>query len=76
MGGRGRFDSCGVMKENSSRWRTTGVQDYLDRPVCVHVRPLSRRWDWWVLGFWLTGLCFCLAFWVLLGLTLSGIDYS
>jgi len=47
-----------------------------DRTVIVHhARPLSRRWDWWVIGCWLSGLCVCLAFWVLLGLTLSGIDY-
>ena len=76
MDRRGPFDCCGVMKQNSSRWRTIGVQDYLDRPVFAHASPLSRRWDWWVIGFWLSALCFCLACWVLLGMTLSGIDYS
>jgi hypothetical protein len=30
----------------------------------------------WVIGFWLSALCVCLALWVLLGMTLSGIDYS
>jgi hypothetical protein len=74
MDTRGRFDSCGVMKENSSRLRTAGVQSYLGQPV--HARPPSRRWDWSVTGWWLCGLCLCLAFWVLIGLTLSGIDYS
>jgi hypothetical protein len=46
-----------------------------DRPVFGHAWRLSDRWDWWVVGWWLCGLCVCCAFWVLLGLTLSGIEY-
>ena len=46
-----------------------------DRPVFGYALRLSHRWDWFVVGWWLCGLCACLAFWVLLSLTLSGIDY-
>jgi hypothetical protein len=45
------------------------------RPVFVDARPLGRRWDWGLVGWWLSGVCFCVAFWVLVGLTLSRIDY-
>jgi hypothetical protein len=46
-----------------------------DRPVFGYAWRLSPRWDWLVVGWWLCGLCVCVAFWVLLGLTLSSIDY-
>jgi hypothetical protein len=46
-----------------------------DRPVFGNPRGLSHQWDWFVAGWWLCALCLCIAFWVLLGLTLSGIDY-
>ena len=35
----------------------------------------THRWDWFVVGSWLCGLSVCVAFWVLLGLTLSGISH-
>jgi hypothetical protein len=34
-------------------------------------RPVSHRWDWWLVGWWLFGLCFIVAFWVLLVLALT-----
>lgn len=46
-----------------------------DRPVVVYGWRFSRRWDWPVVGCWLCGLSACVAFWVLLGLTLSRINY-
>jgi hypothetical protein len=33
-----------------------------------------RRWDWWVTGCWLFVLGLCVAFWVLLSLTLSQVS--
>ena len=44
-----------------------------DRPVFGYAWRVGHR-DWWLIGWWLLGLGFCVAFWVLLGLTLSGID--
>jgi hypothetical protein len=46
-----------------------------DRPVFGYAWRFGRRCDWWLIGWWLLGLSFCLAFWALLGLTLSGIHY-
>lgn len=55
-----------------SKWRS----DRPDRPVLGgDVWRVSHQWDWWLISWWLLGLSFCLAFWALLGLILSGIDY-
>jgi hypothetical protein len=53
------------------KWRS----ELPDRPVFGDARRLSNRRDWFVVGWWLCGMCFCVAFWALFGLTLSGIDY-
>jgi hypothetical protein len=53
------------------KWRS----ELPDRTVFAHGWRFSRRWDWWLIGWWLVGLSSCVAFLVLLGLTLSGIDY-
>ena len=47
--------------------------EVLDRPVFDYAWRLSHGWDWFVVGWWLCALGICVAFWVLLGLTLSGI---
>jgi hypothetical protein len=54
-----------------SKWRL--APSY--RPVVGFAWRPSQRWDWHVLGWWLCGVCLCVAFWTLLGLTLSGINY-
>lgn len=45
-----------------------------DRPLLGYPW-LVVRWDWPLLGWWLIALGSCVAFWALLGLTLSGIAY-
>lgn len=53
-----------------SKWRP----ELPDRPVFGNVaRRPSRRWDWWLVSFWLLAVCLCVAFWWLVGETLSQI---
>ena len=68
--------SCGfspgeLFATMEGKWRP----ELPDRPAFGRARRLSQRWDWFVVGCWVCGLCVCVAFWMLLGLTLSGIDY-
>jgi hypothetical protein len=53
-----------------SRWHP----ELSRRPVRGKVtRGVSRRWDWWLVSFWLLALGLCVAFWWLVGLTMSQI---
>ena len=54
-----------------SKWRRE-----LYGPVIGHAgRRISHHWDRWLLSAWLLTLSFCIAFWVLVGLVLSQIDW-
>ena len=53
-----------------SKWHS----ELPDAAVFGYARRVGRM-DWCRIGCWLLGLSFCVVFWVLLGLTLSGIDY-
>jgi hypothetical protein len=52
-----------------SKWRS----ELLDGPFQDNaVWRLGHRWDWGLIGWWLLALCFCLAVWGVLGLSLAG----